>query len=262
MTITLIILITTCFIGSAQDFEVSPVKMSFSVEPGNIESKNLMITNHSSTTQSFQLSIGSSLPARNNTEKIDESEIDRSCADWITIAPSFFQLNPNESKNLDISMQVPGGNNSTKWCMIYVRVVKEQVAPTGVDKQVAAGIIISPRIGVYVVQSPKTNTNYSAKISSFIEDESKDSLRTFAVTLENTGDKAIEGNVYLLISNLETAKEQKLSPLREGLLPGYKKTVYFKLPGDVSSGKYALAAIMDYGHNTSLEGAQLIIEVP
>ncbi|HEY4800741.1 MAG TPA: hypothetical protein VII99_16795, partial [Bacteroidia bacterium] len=110
--------------------------------------------------------------------------------------------------------------------------------------------------------SPKSNSNYKGRISDLKEiSKAKDTLRTFQVNISNIGDKLLDGKVYLIASNLETAKEIKNTPKLISVLPGEIKQVPIDLPRNIPSGKYSLAAILDYGNNSSLEAVQINIEV-
>ena len=89
----------------------------------------------------------------------------------------------------------------------------------------------------------------------------KDSLKTFNVVVENTGDKIFEGNVQLLLADMATAEEKKYKPKKNRVFPGEKRTFVLTLPNEIPKGKYVLAAILNYGHDTALEGTQLLVEI-
>lgn len=246
--------------SSAQDFEVAPTKLDFNCEPGQIQTKVVTIRNHSLVKQQFTLTLGDMQKdsTGKSTTKVDPN---RSCKDWITINPSFFDLNSNESKEVKIVMQVPPGQNQTRWATIYVQPTEEQTSMTA-DKAMKTGIRVKPRIGIRVIQSPKSNTNYKADISDLKEiTKPKDSLRTFEVKVTNTGDKLIEGKVYLILSDLATAKEIKAKPAKVSVLPDNKRMVKLVMPANIPPGKYSLAAILDYGNGSALEAVQMQIEV-
>lgn len=244
------------FNATAQDFEVAPVKLNFECEPGQIQTKTLTIRNHSNTKQQFALII-SDLKLDTNIK----STIQRSCKDWITLSPSFFEINPNEKTEVKVVMQVPPGESSTRGAMIYVSSTEEQTA-LGADKQMNSALKVRPRIGVKVVQSPTSNKNYRGSVSNLKEStKANDTLRTFEVTVSNIGDKMLEGKVYLVLSNLETAKEIKELPKKVSLFPGISKSMKLIMPKNCPPGKYSVAAILDYGYNSSLEAVQMNIEV-
>ena len=202
-------------IVSAQDFEVSPVSMSFSVEPGQVGTKTLTVKNYDSQKGSFSLTLGDM--QRDSTGKgkrLAAGTSSRSCANWITLNPSFFDLNPNESKEVVVTLKVPISESSSKWALIYVKSVHEQTSQ-GAEKVTATGIRVSPRITVQVYQSPSSNSNFKASIANLKEvTTAKDTVRKFSSFLKNTGDKKVTAKVQLVISNVETMKEKKYHPFR------------------------------------------------
>ena len=244
----------------SQDFEVGPVKLNYDCEPGQIQTKIITVRNHSNEKQQFVLVVGDMKLDTVKNPKSPSTNL-KSCKDWLTINPSFFDLNPNESKEVKVIMQVPPGQSSTKGAIIYVSATEEQTA-LGADKQMKSAIKVRPRIAVKVVQSPRSNTNYKGSITDLKEiTQTQDTGRVFQVKISNPGDKMLDGKIYLVLSNLETAKEIKEKPLKASLFPGMSKTIKLVMPINVPPGKYSLAAILDYGNNSSLEAVQMNIEV-
>lgn len=246
----------------AQDFEVAPVVLNFNANPGEIQEASVTIRNHANIRQSFTFNLGDfEVGQEGNKTRLPAGTSKRSCADWITVSPSFIELNPNEERQITVIMTVPKDGTSSRWGMIYVQASDEQ-SDNPVDKQLTTGIKVVPRIAVLVNQSPTTNQNYKAQIANLKEiTEAKDSLRTFQVEVTNTGDKIIEANVNLVIANLETAAEKKFPKTMQRVYPGEKSLFTLTLPDGIGSGQHALAAILDYGHGTNLEGTQLLIDL-
>lgn len=247
----------SCF---AQDFEVAPVKLLYDCEQGQIQTKIMYIRNHANQKQQFNLLIAD-MPADSAGKKKKTITENKSCKDWLTINPSFFDLNPNETKEVKVVMQTPPSHSETRWCMIFVSATEEQTS-LAADKQMKSGVKVKPRIGVKVIQSPKSNTNWKGAIGELKEiTQANDTVRTFQANISNTGDKVIDGKIYLVLSNLETAKEIKEKPERINVLPGAVKIIALTMPKNVPSGKYSLAAILDYGNNSTLEAVQMNVEV-
>ena len=246
----------------AQDFEVAPVIMNFDANPGQIQKKVMTIRNHANIKQSFTFDFGD-YEINEEGKKIRQAagSSSRSCASWITVTPNLLELNPNEERTVTVLMTVPKDGFATKWGMIYVQASTEQKG-NEIDKQLATGIKVTPRIAVLISQSPKTNKNYKGKIYALKEvTTAKDSVKTFHVVVENTGDKIFEGNVQLLLADMATAEETKYKPQKNRVFPGEKRTFVLTLPNNIPKGKYVLAAILNYGHDTALEGTQLLVEI-
>ncbi|MEM9024604.1 MAG: hypothetical protein AAGB22_12735 [Bacteroidota bacterium] len=247
----------------AQDFEVAPVILNYNAEPGGIQTKTLTVRNHSNKKQSFILSLGDQIRDSLGFKKnLPPGSTKHSCANWVTLNPSFFELNPNESRDIEVLMQVPGNGINTRWVILYVKATEEQSAAS-VDKNVATGVIVSPRIAVHISQSPLSNQNYKASIQGFREVEaSANGDRNFEVKVVNIGDKIIHPKVRLLISNLSSASEKEMGEVSTTVMPGESRIVKLALAtNQVKRGNYSLAALLDYGHNTDLEAVQMLIEV-
>ena len=246
----------------AQDFEVSPVLMNFNADPGEIQTKQINLINHSSKPQKYTLKISDYvLDNEGNKKSVPAGSSKRSCADWITLNPSFVELNPNQSTTIEALMTVPKSGFSSRWCMIFVEVSKEQ-STFEADKSLATGVVLVPRIVILVKQSPKSNNNYKATITGLKETtKAGDKQRSFDVLITNTGDNVIDANVSLALADMQTAKEQKFNPVKVTVYPDGMRTVKLQLPVDLTKGKYALAAILDYGHRQPLGGTQILLEV-
>lgn len=246
----------------AQDFEVSPVLMSFNGDPGEIQKKQLSIINHSSLPQKYTLKVSDYILDKDgNNKAVALGKNKRSCADWITINPALIELAPNQTANLEVLMTVPKDGFTAKWCRINIEVSKEQTAFEA-DKSLATGVLIVPRIIVLVKQSPRSNSNYKATISNLKEiTKPSDKQRNFEVLVTNTGDNIIDATVTLALANMQTAKEEKFTPTKVTVYPDGSRTVQLQLPHNLLKGKYALAAILDYGHRQPLGGTQLMLDV-
>ncbi|MHC1704086.1 MAG: hypothetical protein AB9846_09290 [Tenuifilaceae bacterium] len=248
----------------AQDFEVAPVVLDFSAEPGENQIKTIAVKNHSNHKASFIIAIADFLPSSNGEKVImAPNSTKRSCANWININPSFFELNPGEDINLQISMLVPSQEFSAAWCVLYIQPTREQTNWSA-DKSLGAGVVVGSRIGVYVLQSPKSNSNHSLKISNLKEENSNNfanSGRRFSATIENLGEKITFCKVYLVAANMNTAEEKQFGVIDVETFPKMSRSVELILPNELESGKYSLAAIVDYGSKYALEGTQVMIDV-
>lgn len=246
----------------AQDFEVSPVLMSFNADPGEIQKQSLTITNHTGKPQKYVLKLGDYITDREGTKKnVALGTHKRSCADWITISPSIIELNPNQSTAVDIILTVPKDGFTTRWCMIGVQAIEEQSAAEA-DRSLSSGVMIVPRIVVLIKQSPRSNRNYKATISDLREvTQPGDSFRSFEAVITNIGDNIIDATISLDLADMQTAKEEKLATDKVTVYPETNRIVRLKVTKTIAKGKYALAAILDYGHRQPLEGTQMLLEV-
>ncbi len=246
----------------SQDFEVAPVKLEFTTEPGENQIKTITVKNHSNKKESFIISISDFLPSSTGGfNYMQPNSTKRSCANWLNITPSFFELNPNDEMIVQISMMVPNDQFSAAWCSLYLQTTLEQTSWSS-DKNLGTGVTVTGRIGILIYQSPKSNTNHSIKISNLLEvTKLGDRNRKFSATIENLGDKITKCKVYLVASNMRTAEEKQFTSIEIETFPKMSRTIELVMPDELTPGKYSLAAILDYGAKYSLEGTQIFIDV-
>lgn len=246
----------------AQDFEVAPVLISFDANPGETQSRILTVRNHSNERQKFVLNLNDYIiNDKGAKEGVEGGSTPRTMADWLTINPAFIELNPNESGEIQLNLAVPRNGFSTRWGMIPVEVAKEQSA-SNVDKQLATGVLLIPRIIVLLQQSPRSNQNYKGKVTGLTEvTKPGDTYRSFEATLINQGDKVLDAKAFLAVANMETMEEEQMKPTQLTIYPDQSRKVTLSLNKTLSPGQYAIAFLMDYGHRTSIEGSQMLLEV-
>ncbi|MCF8370931.1 MAG: DUF916 domain-containing protein [Bacteroidales bacterium] len=248
----------------AQQFEVSPSKLRYMVEPGQSGTQRLSVINKSDVKKSYILELRDWTVDEKGEITYVESNPKRSCVDWVNISPAFFDLGPNESIKVAININVPDSGINTKWAMLVVREAVEQTSAVVADKSIKSGIVISPNIAIYILQSPASNTSLKGGISNLKEyfSSDEDSSRSVCAQVQNMGDQILDCKVYLTIMDLQTAEETKVEPVSFLVLPGVKHEVILELPKGLAAGSYSVAAILDYGNDSELEGVQMDIEIP
>lgn len=244
-----------------QDFEVAPVTLEFNAEPATSQTKTISIRNHSSKKASYLVTLADFLPSQTGeNQQLPPNSTKNSCANWITINPSFFEVAPGGDISLQITMMVPGEENKTAWCMLFIQPSKEQTV-WGADKNLAAGVTVTGRIGVNIFQQPASLQNQGVQVSNFQEITSTNDERKFVATVENIGDRISQCKIFLMASNFNTGEETKFDPLNFDIYPKMSRNIELTLPKDLAPGLYSLAALVDYGASFPLAGAQMNIEV-
>ncbi|NJO88303.1 MAG: hypothetical protein HC831_04530, partial [Chloroflexia bacterium] len=229
----LLILFTNLLFIKAQDFEVSPVELKFTAEPGQTQSIPITITNHANKNSAFSV-ILADFVINKEGEKIvlPSASSEHSLVNWLSINPPFLELAPNETRQIIVNLQAPVGDYSTRWAHIFIRSTNEQTALIA-DKSVQTGISLSSQIALIAYQSPKSNVNFKMKITGLSESTNlNDTLRRFKAKLDNIGDKITDCKVSLLASNLATADEKLLQTLKFVSFPDTQKEVYFEFNKD------------------------------
>lgn len=251
----------------AQDFEVAPVILEFDAEPSTSQMKIVNVKNHSSKPMSYIVSLADFLPNQHGGhEALPPNTVKNSCANWITVNPSFFEVAPGGDVSLQVSMLVPTDEYKTAWCTIYLQPSREQTS-WSVDRQTATGVVVSGRIGVNVYQAPKSMGTYAVRVSNLQEVFSGDvnAPRRFSAVLENTGERIANCKMFIMLSRLDAIVEGhedvRIDLEQIAVFPKMSRIVEFTLPEGMAPGIYSLALLADYGARFPLEGAQVKVTV-
>lgn len=250
---------------NAQDFEVAPISLHFTANPGESQTKTITVKNHGNKETSIALTLRDYLVDKEGDKKLMPAESAKnSLAKWLTVNPSYLNMNPNESQTVQVTLQAPNDEYSSKWGVLSVATAKEQTSFSA-DKELTAGIGIYGRIDVNLSYTPQSemNKNQRVKISNLREiTNPEDSVRKFSVHVDNLGDIMAHCEVYLIASNMQTLNEKKFQKEKFVAYPQNSRVIELTLPEDkLQKGEYSLSAILDYGSNESLEGTQTTIEV-
>ncbi len=247
----------------AQSFEVAPIKLNFTANPGETQTKMISVKNHGNQKASLVLSLKDYLVYKDGDRKIlSPGASKNSIAEWITLNPSYLELNPNQAQSVEVTLQAPNDDFTSKWGILNVTSAKEQTS-LAADKELSAGLNLYGRISVELSYTPRNQTSTRVQISNLRElTQSADSLRKFNVNIDNLGNTMTKCEIYLIASHMKTLKEKKYEPVEITAYPQSTRNVELTLPAHkLKPGNYSLSAILDYGSSQALEGTQITIEV-
>jgi len=246
----------------AQSFEVAPIRLNFNADPGETQTKTVTIKNHGNENASVVLTFQDYLIYKNGERKVlGAGSSKNSIAEWITLNPSYLEINPNQVQTVDVTFQAPNDDYTSKWGILNVSTTKEQTS-FGADKELSAGLSIYGRINVELSYTPKSATRKRVQISNLKEVTTpNDSIRKFTANIDNLGSAITECKVYLIASNLSTLHEKRFETVNIKAYPQTSRNVELTLPDTLPEGTYSLSAILDYGSSKALEGTQITIEV-
>ncbi len=249
-------------LAMGQNFELTPATLDFNAEPGESQTKFIQIKNHANTAETFILNVSDyNVNAKGKGEYLEAGSLKQSIADWLSIAPIFFELQPNEEKEIAVTLQMPADEYGSKWGVIFVRTAQEQTAYAA-DKSLQTGLMVSARMGINVYQTPGSNKTFKATITNLNElDTDLDSTRVYSALVNNLSEVITPCKVYLIATNIETAEEIMFDEMEFVMYPKSSRKIELMLKDILPKGTYSLAAILDYGSKTNLEGAQTIIQV-
>lgn len=248
-------------VSYSQDFEIAPIRLNYISNPGETLTKTIAVRNHSNKKETITLRQRDYLIYRDGKMDVLPAESTKNTiARWITINPSYVTLEPNEEMLVQVTMQAPQDDYSSKWGIISFESAAEQTTFTA-DKSVKTGIAVLGRIDVYLTYNP---LGVSDKVGiNNIQEITKpgDTDRVFQVNIENIGDKITNCKVYLIASNLATGEEKRFPTSELSAYPQSSRTIELNLPNGLEPGQYSLAAILDHSGSSTLKGTQMLIVV-
>lgn len=236
---------------------VSPPRTYFTLDPGQIETKKILVSNPSKT-NTLELSVSFNdweYDSLGNNVLAEQNQLVSSCASWIDVLPqSFFSIAPGASYEMDIRMKVPEDLDDSvpvHTSMIFIT----QINPSdGVNEQ-GANIKIAVRSGVKIYHRTNVMRDSEVDILNFAYQKANPKQLKFA--FENVGNVWTDGTITCDLLNQETGKKVKLQDVVFYSMPGDERTVFINLPEQLDPGKYIATAIVDYEKAASVKMAEL-----
>ncbi|WP_276349242.1 hypothetical protein [Daejeonella sp. JGW-45] len=241
---------------------VSPGKLYYKLAPGASATQKIVISNPNNK----ELEIGVSMndwdyDTLGNNQTHDAGTLKNSAAAWVQVMPgSYFTLQPNEKRELDIIFTVPAGANTSipvNTAMLFLT----QLNPGDAKAQDGTSIKVSVRMGVKIYHSFTQAEERDIEVTNFTDIlPAKDDKTTggfLELSLHNTGKTWMEGKVKWELLNTQTGAKTKLDDQDIFSLPGDKRIVRQSLPANLAKGKYTATAVINYGNKDELKLVEL-----
>jgi hypothetical protein len=264
----ILLLLFTCSITNAQNVSVSPSRFYYNVSPGNYKSQKLRVTNNGKKSQTFTVNFANfgSTGNQGKTQIDTNKTSNHGLADWMSASPSFFELQPGETKEVDLLLQLPNTPeaNTVRWAVASVKLARENTGPTEKGENVT-GMAIIPTFSflIHLFQTPPNVTYTEVTVEKFYEDtiNSNDSIRYLIMDTRNIGDAIANCVPYLDMVNLKNGEKRKVTAKGYTILPGGVRQIKFTIPSDLSKGEYNILGIVDYGSETDIAAMELNIKI-
>ena len=241
---------------------VSPGKLYYKLSPGASATQKIVVSNPNNR----ELEIGVSMndwdyDTLGNNQTYDAGTLKNSAASWIQVMPgSYFTLQPNEKRELDIIFTVPAGANTSipvNTAMLFLT----QLNPGDAKAQDGTSIKVSVRMGVKIYHSFTQAEERDIEVTNFTDilpaKDNKENGGFLELSLQNTGKTWLEGKVKWEILNTQTGTKTKLDDQDVFSLPGDKRIVRQSLPANIAKGKYTATAVINYGNKDELKLVEL-----
>jgi len=239
---------------------VSPSSMHMFIKPGKTEVKEIRVKN--STKENYKFNVGYTdfeMGRNGKPLSLKPGEGKYSLSKWINIAPSYFELKPQEEIKLKVLFDIPDVDEAYRasWTIITIDQVVDRPPLDQSDKpnRLSLGIIPSIGFGIYVYQNPPNVKINNVQIEKFLYTDTL-GKRKIDMTVKNIGDGIGYCTSYVELTNTKTGKQEKLQVKKFTILPQYFRDFYYELPTDLQPGKYVAVGVVDFGSSEEIIAAQ------
>lgn len=253
---------------SAQSASVSPSRLYYKIAPGGYKSQKIRVTNNGDKTETFKVEFADFRAPGNQgkTEVTPTGETnERGCSQWLSASPSFVEVGPGETKDVEILLQVPNipEANTARWAVAVVKLARENTGQMAKGSDVVGmQILQSIQFVIHIFQTPPAVTFKEASIVKFYRDTTAtDSITILKMVVKNTGDAIIDCAPYLDFVNSSTGKKTTIRNKGFSVLPGGERELVFKIPGALEKGVYNILGVVDYGSDNDIAGAELTLKI-
>ena len=267
--VTLIIFLSFITIaGFGQSASVSPSRLYYKVAPGGYKSQKIKITNNGKKAQTFKVEFAD-FTSKGNKGKTQIAKSDsantRGCSKWLSASPSFIEIGPGESQDVEILLQLPNtpDANKARWAVAVVKLTQENTGQMAKGSDVVGMQILQTfQFVIHIFQTPPNVVYKEAIISTFYHDSlSTDTVKRLVMEVKNTGETIIDCAPYVELVNLSTGEKVTVKNKGFTVLPGGAREIIFKLPANLKKGEYDVLGVVDYGSDTDIAGAELKLKV-
>lgn len=249
--------------AGAKDFaglSVSPSTLHFSLKPGTSKMMEVKITNDTKQKYTFQANFSDFV--MNTSGKpagVKNGESKYGLSQWTTISPSYFELQPGETKKIAVTVNVPNSDSSNHaaWTVLMLDEVTQRapLAANGTPSTIALGITPSIGFGVYLYQNPPGVHSDQIDISKFSYRDSSDKKQLF-MNAGNKGDGIGFCTSYVELTHMKSGKQEKLKGQKFTILPGFERRFVYEIPKDLPKGKYSAVGVIDTNNPDQVTAAE------
>lgn len=249
---------------NGQGASVAPSRLFFSASPGASETQTLRVTNSTSSSQAYTINFADFEPDGNKgkTRMMQHGVSVHSLNNNITATPNFFELDPGETQevNITISLANVPEANQVKWGSVVVRLARER-QPGEDESQMGFGIMETFQLVVYIFQTPPAVNLKKAEIVGFSSQVNDKGEKGVMLTVDNTGEAIINCASYVELTSYSSGNVDRIGIKAFTMLPDTEREVFFTLPDTIQSGTYSALGVVDFGSREEVEAAEMELKI-
>lgn len=247
-----------------QGASVAPSRLFFTASPGESQNQVLRVTNSASSRQAYSIGFADFEPDGNKgkTRMIQHGESVHSLKNVISATPNFFELDPGETQEVNVSVtlaNVPEANQ-VKWGSVIVKLARER-QPGENEQQMGFGIMETFQFVIYAFQTPPSASLLRAEITGFKSASNESGARGVELSVVNSGEAIANCASYVELTSFNTGTVERIGVKAFTLLPGSEREIFFEIPDTIQSGTYSALGVVDFGSREEVEAAELELKI-
>lgn len=248
---TLLFILAITASGLAQGVSMSPTRLFFTGNPGEVVSQNVIMYNSSDNDYVFNINHKDWHREEDGTKVYFESgELSHSNANWVSTLETNLNLPAKSTEEVLITMTIPEDASTVELTnsMLFFTQIGKQQDEIKLDKGI--GIIAIFEFGLHVYYTPPSNKINSLDIMSIASSSNEnEEIDAVHIRVHNDGNIVNDASVEFELTNTETGEEVILDPINISMMPDTYQTVIHKLPQDLKGEYLGVVIIKMAGTN-------------
>lgn len=229
----------------AQSISMSPTRLFFTGNPGEKVTQTVTLQNSSDKDYVFNLNYKDwTREEDGNKVYLDAGSSKTSNASWISTLENAITVPAKSTKEIVVTMQIPANasKSGVTNSMLFFTQLPQQADKARIQNGI--GIITLFEVGLHIFYTPPGNHVKSLDITNIADLSNGNTVnRKVAVSIHNDGNTINDATVAFELTNTDSGKEIKLSPISISMLPDTNQTVQFSLPENLSGNFLGVAII-------------------
>lgn len=249
--LTFFFIIVLAASGLAQGVSMSPTRLFFTGNPGEVVSQNVTMYNSSDNDYVFNINFKDWNREEDGTKVYFEpGTIGHSNSNWVSTLETNINLPAKSTEEVLITMRIPEGASTVELTnsMLFFTQIGKQTDELKLDKGI--GIIAIFEFGLHIYYTPPSNKTNSLDIMSIGTTSNEDTeFEEVLIRVLNDGNIVNDASVEFELTNTVSGEEVKLNPINISMMPDTYQTVVHKLSKDLKGEYLGVVIIKMAGTN-------------
>jgi len=264
------LLLTVTLLATAHaraGFVASPMELHLANAPGSRSNGTVTVTNTGDDLLTMKLYLGDSrqLP-QGNWEEVVPGSLDRSLIDWVSLHSQVLELQPGESREVTLNLEVPADAEGSYWSKLYLEETSTPRSATGGSNGRSYNVFMRQRVAVRIFEDVAGTGTLDAVIRRVEATGCSEGRPALSVSVENPGTLIARCTGHIELQDLQGTVLEELPLGTQGefwVFPGVARELTVQAEHSLAPGTYTALAVVDFGGEHLVAGDTVVtIEPP